>query len=172
MMPISAPRLLEPGSPIPATQRRGDFDLDKLARFLAKLPPMKTSQLIIAMLAFLCLLAAGPQSKAVVPPPDGGYPNFTTAEGPKALFSLTTGAANTAVGWSYALYQRSAGSFNTAIGAGALLFNAADSNTATGAAALLLNTTGTQQHGHWNCGACLQRRRRFQHGRWFSSALL
>jgi hypothetical protein len=31
--------------------------------------------------------------QAVVPPPDGGYPNFNTAEGQNALFSLTTGAA-------------------------------------------------------------------------------
>ena len=34
------------------------------------------------------------------------------------------------------------GSFNTATGAGALLFNTADQNTAFGAAALLFNTTG------------------------------
>ena len=34
------------------------------------------------------------------------------------------------------------GSFNTATGAGALLFNTADENTAFGAAALLSNTTG------------------------------
>ena len=32
-----------------------------------------------------------------------GYPNFTTAEGTKALQSLTTGAANTAVGSVFAL---------------------------------------------------------------------
>ena len=36
--------------------------------------------------------------EAVVPAPDGGYPKFTTAEGQKALFNLTTGSANTAVG--------------------------------------------------------------------------
>ena len=71
-----------------------------------------------------CLLAAGPKAHAVSPPPDGGYPNFTTAEGQKALFSLTTG------------------SFNTATGAGALLLNTADANTAFGAAALLSNTIG------------------------------
>jgi len=78
---------------------------------------------------------------AVVPPPDGGYPNFTTAEGEKALFSLTTGAANTAVGW-FSLWGNTEGSFNTATGAGALLFNTNDNNTAFGAAALLFNTTG------------------------------
>ena len=36
------------------------------------------------------------------------------------------------------------GSFNTGVGAGALVLNNGDSNTATGAAALLLNTTGTE----------------------------
>ena len=82
-------------------------------------------------------------AQAVVPPPDGGYPNFTTAEGTKALFSLTTGAANTGVGW-YSLFSDTTGSFNTGVGAGALVLNNGDSNTATGAAALLLNTTGIQ----------------------------
>ena len=79
-----------------------------------------------------------PRAQAVVPAPDGGYPNFTTAEGTKALQSLTTGSANTAVGW-YSLFSNAAGSFNTATGAGALLFNTADANTAFGAAALLFN---------------------------------
>jgi len=37
--------------------------------------------------------------EAVVPPPNGGYPNFTTAEGTKAIFNLTSGSPNTAVGW-------------------------------------------------------------------------
>jgi hypothetical protein len=37
----------------------------------------------------------------------------------------------------------STGSFNTGVGAGALVLNNADSNTAVGAAALMLNTTGT-----------------------------
>ena len=103
---------------------------------------MKTNlRSVLTLLAFFCLLAAGPQAKAVVPPPDGGYPGFTTAEGQKALFSLTTGSANTAVGW-YSLFSDTEGSFNTATGAGTLLFNTAVSNTAFGAAALLFNTTG------------------------------
>ena len=33
-----------------------------------------------------------PKALAVVPPPDGGYPGFTTAEGANALFNLTTGS--------------------------------------------------------------------------------
>jgi hypothetical protein len=42
------------------------------------------------------------------------------------------------------LFSVTTGSFNTAVGAGALDLNTADSNTATGAAALLFNTTGTE----------------------------
>jgi hypothetical protein len=106
---------------------------------------MKTMMSIIypafALFAFACF-AFLPTARAVVPPPDGGYPNFTTAEGDKALFSLTTGAANTSVGW-YSLFSDTEGSFNTATGAGALLFNTtASANTALGTAALLFNTIG------------------------------
>jgi hypothetical protein len=42
------------------------------------------------------------------------------------------------------LFSVTTGNFNTAVGAGALDLNTADSNTATGAAALLFNTTGTE----------------------------
>ena len=96
-------------------------------------------------LTALALLYCGilPIARAVVPPPDGGYPNFTTAEGTKALQNLTTGSANTAVGW-FSLFSNTVGSFNTGTGAGTLLFNTGDENTAFGTAALLFNTTGTQ----------------------------
>jgi hypothetical protein len=106
------------------------------------LPLMKTTlRLALTLLAFICLSAVAPKAEAVVPPPDGGYPNFTTAEGQNALFSLTTGAANTAVGWA-SIFSNTAGNFNTATGAGTLLFNISDENTAFGAAALLSNITG------------------------------
>ena len=93
-----------------------------------------------------------PRTQAVVPPPDGGYPGFNTAEGQKALFSLTTGTGNVAVGWG-SLYSDTEGSFNTAIGTGALLLNTAGQNTATGAGALLLNNSGTsiRQTGRLRC---------------------
>ena len=42
----------------------------------------------------------------------------------------------------FSLRSNTAGSFSTAIGAGALLVNTSDQNTATGAGALLSNTTG------------------------------
>jgi hypothetical protein len=104
---------------------------------------LKTTALPVLMtLALLCFELL-PRVQAVVPPPDGGYPSFNTAEGQNALKNLTTGAANTAVGW-YSLLANLEGDFNTAIGAGTLLANTADGNTATGAGALLSNTTGIQ----------------------------
>jgi hypothetical protein len=69
--------------------------------------------------------------QALSPPPDGGYPNFTTAEGDNVLKALTTGAGNTAVG-TFSLFSVTTGNFNTAVGAGSLDLNQADSNTATG----------------------------------------
>jgi uncharacterized coiled-coil protein SlyX len=82
-----------------------------------------------------------PAARAVVPPPDGGYPGFNTAEGTKALQNLTTGAGNTAAGW-YSLFTNSDAGFNTAVGAGTLVLSNGNSNTAVGAAALLLNSDG------------------------------
>ena len=93
--------------------------------------------------AILSALAFLPAGQAVVPPPDGCYPNFTTAEGCNALRSLTTGAANTGVGW-YSLFSITTGNANTGVGAGALALNQADNNTAVGGGALFLNTTGTE----------------------------
>ncbi len=86
--------------------------------------------LFLIVLVLACFPFFAPQVQPVVPPPDGGYPNFNTAEWQKALFSLTTGSANTAVGW-FSLESLTGGSFNTA-----------DANTAFGAAALLNNSTG------------------------------
>ena len=104
---------------------------------------MKTTIQSVLLLTFLCLAAVAPKTQAVVPAPDGCYPNFTAAEGCDALSLLTTGAGNTALGWR-SLFFDSTGSFNTAVGGGALVLNNADSNTAVGAAALLLNTMGTE----------------------------
>jgi hypothetical protein len=94
-------------------------------------------------LIILALISCGISSvaRAVVPPPDGCYPSFTTAEGCGVLNSLITGSGNTGLGWR-ALFADSTGSFNTGVGAGALVLNNGDSNTALGTAALLLNTTG------------------------------
>jgi hypothetical protein len=103
----------------------------------SKLDAMKIPiVLVIGFMAFF------PKAEAVLPTPDGCYPNFTTAEGCDALSLLTTGAGNTALGWR-SLFLDTTGSFNTGVGGGALALNTADDNTAVGAAALLLNTTGS-----------------------------
>ena len=97
--------------------------------------------LILIPFVLICV-ATSPGAHAVSPPPDGGYPNFTTAAGDNALQALTLGVGNTAIG-TFSLFSVTTGNFNTAVGAGALDLNTADQNTATGAAALLFNTTGT-----------------------------
>jgi Chaperone of endosialidase len=102
---------------------------------------MKTNIASVVLILLFVHLAPLPTAQAVVPPPDGGYPNLNTAEGTNALLTLTTGAANTAVGWS-SLRSVTIGGFNTGVGAGTLFLNTADANTALGAAALLFNTTG------------------------------
>ena len=103
------------------------------------------------LMAFTFLyLAVGPKAHAVIPPPDGGYPGFNTAEGQNALRNLSTGVGNTAAGW-YSLFSNTDGSFNTAVGAGTLILNIGDQttgegleNTAVGTAALLFNSTGSE----------------------------
>ena len=102
---------------------------------------MKIFRLFIA-LTLICF-ALSQRAQGVVPPPPGGYPNFTTAAGDHALQALTLGLGNTAIG-TFSLFSVTTGNFNTAVGALALDLNTADSNTATGAAALLFNTTGTE----------------------------
>jgi hypothetical protein len=84
---------------------------------------MKTS--IPPVLITIALVCFGllPKGHGVLPPPDGGYPGFNTAEGTKALQSLTTGSANTAAIGARALYSNTAGGFNMAIGSSALANN-------------------------------------------------
>ena len=79
----------------------------------------------------------------VSPPPDGGYPGFTTAEGQNALKNLTSGFGNSAFGW-YSLFSVTSVSYNTGLGAGTLALNTGEANTASGVAALILNTAGTR----------------------------
>jgi trimeric autotransporter adhesin len=112
---------------------------------------MKTQSLrtprLVALFAFSCF-ALSELAQAVSPPPDGGYSGFNTAEGQNALFNLSTGVGNAAVGW-FSLWSNTDGSYNTAVGAGTLLFNMGDQstgegtrNTAMGTVALFSNTTG------------------------------
>lgn len=104
---------------------------------------MKTNTLSSILISLLIGLACLHQSHAVVPPPDGGYPNFTTAEGQNALKNLTTGVGNTGIGW-YSLFANASANYNTGVGAAALIFNTTgEQNTATGLAALFNNTIGS-----------------------------
>lgn len=98
---------------------------------------MKNRTILLATLFF----GLARQAQAVSPPPDGGYAGANTAEGQNALFSLTTGVYNAAVGW-FSLESNATGNANTAVGAGALFATTADQNTAVGAGALFSNTTG------------------------------
>src|SRR5215813_7616902 len=109
---------------------------------------MNTLILHFRKVTLVCLIvfAVGclaPHTQAVVPPPDGGYPNFTTAEGDHAVQHLTAGVGNTGIG-TFSLFSVTTGNFNTAVGAGALDLNLGDFNTAIGVAALLFNTTGIE----------------------------
>src|SRR6266404_2549099 len=103
--------------------------------------PLRRGFLLIAHLlvcfGFLPQMRAAPD---VSPPPDGVY-GGSTAEGHEALFNLTTGGFDTALGWRSSYFDSTA-SFNTGVGAGTLALNNGDENTASGAGALLLNTTG------------------------------
>jgi hypothetical protein len=97
---------------------------------------------VLSGFALTCLVLS-PTSRAVNPPPDGGYANQNTAEGEDALFSLSSGTSgNTAIGFD-ALYSTTSGWYNTAIGLNALYSNIDGySNTASGALALYSNTGG------------------------------
>jgi uncharacterized coiled-coil protein SlyX len=128
--------------------------------------PLYTTTLPILNLMNRCLLRPGfllagfalgvfalsPPARAVNPPPDGGYAGNNTAEGTSALFSLTSGVNNTALGFQAlfsntaegfrALFRNTSGTQNTATGVQALLNNTSGIfNTATGTNSLASNTT-------------------------------
>jgi hypothetical protein len=104
--------------------------------------PLRLGLLLLPLALVLVCFALSPTARAVDPSPDGGYPNFNTAEGTDALFNLTTGFNNTAVGFD-ALFSNTSGDDNTAVGSQALDHNTTGfSNTAIGFLALNSNTTG------------------------------
>ena len=108
------------------------------------LPLIRFKPIVLPLLSAFVLACFGlsPTAHAVTPAPDGGYPNWNTAEGEDALFSLTTGIGNTANG-AFALYKNRTANGNTANGFEALFTNTTGyGNTATGTQALLNNTTG------------------------------
>jgi hypothetical protein len=125
----------------PTNQFSGDKERKNLMNPLIQPKQTILPFLITFVLSCFALL---PRAQAVSPAPDGGYPNFNTAEGEDALLSLTTGLSNTAIGWR-ALYSNTGGSFNTATGLEALNRNTTGfGNTANGVTALWFNTTGKE----------------------------
>src|SRR5213592_3452661 len=117
------------------TTKGNSFMKNSNIRFKATTPRRKNLRrglFLIPLVLVLAGLALVPAARALRPPPDGGYPNETTAEGDGALFSLTTGEGNTALG-SNALNANTTGFINTATGRNAMLSNTTGSrNTATG----------------------------------------
>ena len=106
-----------------------------LILFKTTIPPLLVSVLLVCFAFF-------PSAQAVVPAPDGGYPNGNTAEGTLALFSVTSGIDNTALGFT-ALFNNTTGFGNAATGWRALFFNRTGfHNTAAGFEALFSNTIG------------------------------
>src|SRR4030095_14103732 len=117
---------------------------------------MKTNIIYPAFALFaVAYLAVSPSALAVIPAPDGGYPNFNTAEGEDALFSLRTGATgirNTASGIR-AFFNLSSGDSNIAVGDFAGLALTSGSNNiyigngggaATESSTIRIGTQGTQ----------------------------
>src|SRR5207237_4113018 len=101
--------------------------------------PLPLASLLIPLP--LACFALSSIAQAVEPSPDGSYPNGNTSEGTDALYSLTTGIENTAIGLD-ALYSTNA-SGNTATGAYALATDDTGyQNTANGLEALYDHTTG------------------------------
>jgi hypothetical protein len=135
------------------TGKRKGIPMNHLTRLQIKTPPL------LMTLALFCF-GSLPKAQAVSPPPDGGYPGFNTAEGTDALKSLTTGVGDTAVGW-FSLFGNTDGSFNTAVGAGTLLFNVGDQSTGE----------GVSKYSDWHGGAFIQHHRIQQHCRWCFGAL-
>jgi len=85
----------------------------------------------------LCPMAQGAEPAA----PNTALANGNTADGGGALSSLTTGFYNSAFGFLSVLSITDQ-SFDTGVGAGALILDTTGTNTAVGAGALLSNTTG------------------------------
>jgi hypothetical protein len=105
--------------------------------------PLRRGFLLIPLI--LVCFAFSPKMQAVPAPetPDPGSVGgvLSTADGVNALAFVTSGVGNSAFG-AFSQFAITTGNFNTAVGAGSLDLNNADSNTAVGTAALLLNTFG------------------------------
>src|SRR5439155_457575 len=74
----------------------------------------RTTLPLLIALTFACF-GPLPITLALLPPPDGGYPNGNTAEGDDALLNLTSCNNNTAIGLR-SLSSNTTGNFNIALG--------------------------------------------------------
>ena len=119
------------------------------------------ASLVIAVA--LARFVVQPDASAVMPPPDGGYPGFNTAEGENALLSLTSGTYNTAIGF-LSLQDVTTGARNTAVGAATLVLNNGVNNRAIGAGALLNNAAGNNNTATGFFRLDYKHGRQFQHG--------
>jgi hypothetical protein len=109
---------------------------------IESLPALWRARLMIKIAIVVACGGLCSSVRAVMPAPDGGYPNGNTAEGENALFNLTTGANDTAIGFE-ALFSNTTGDSNTATGYQALFSNTTGGgNTASGGGSLQSTTTG------------------------------
>jgi trimeric autotransporter adhesin len=159
MLPGSAENWIPPNAVQQSTPRKMKIKNMKARRLTKSVGSSRCwSGCILIMIALACF-ALSPTMRAVSPPPDGGYPNRTTAEGDNALFNLTVGVDNTALGfdtlWSnvtggyntatgeQTLYSNVSGNYNTGTGYRALYSNTGSKNTADGFRALFSNMDGS-----------------------------
>jgi len=94
-----------------------------------------------ALAALVCFGLCRQVQSAADAPSDDVVPFTNTADGHLAMASITTGIYNSAFGF-YSVLSISDQSFDTGVGAGALLLDTAGTNTAVGAGALFSNTSG------------------------------
>src|SRR5882762_6765391 len=108
---------------------------------------MKSRKIIFTTVlsALVCFGLCQQVQSATDTPDPGSLPSSNTADGQGALNSLTTGFYNSAFGFLSVLSITDA-SFDTGIGAGALLVDTAGTNTAVGAGALFSNSTGSDNN--------------------------
>ncbi|MGB9475232.1 MAG: tail fiber domain-containing protein [Candidatus Udaeobacter sp.] len=108
---------------------------------------MKSRRIIFTTVlsALVCFGLCQQVQSATDTPDPGSVPLSNTADGQLALASITTGIYNSAFGF-YAALSLSDASFDTAVGAGALLLDTSGTNTAVGAGALLSNSTGSDNN--------------------------
>ena len=108
---------------------------------------MKSRKIIFrTILSALVCFGLCQQVQSATDTPDPSSVSLSnTADGDLALASITTGIYNSAFGF-YAALSISDQSFDTAVGAGALLLDTAGTNTAVGAGALFSNSTGSDNN--------------------------